>query len=327
MKITHAAVAYSLVVAFVTAPLVSDAESTAKVHRVGFLMGMDRQPKWEAAFEKGLQELGWSKGQNITIEYLSADGDFDRLPELCKQMVSRAVDLILAVSAPETAAAKKCTDGVPIVFAIHGDPIMTRDVQTLAHPGGNITGLSQMHPEMAAKQLDLLKQIAPGISRVAVLWNATVPTKLEDWKQLKPVARSLGLELLSFEVRGPADFDNAFTAIRQQHPDALLELGDPLTVAMRKPIVDFELKEGLPEMFTHRQFVEIGGLASYGADQTYMFSLAARIVDKILKGAKPADIPVEQPTKFEMLVNLKTATALGLTIPQSILAGADEVIE
>jgi putative ABC transport system substrate-binding protein len=204
---------------------------------------------------------------------------------------------------------------------------MTGDVQSLAHPGGNITGLSQMHPEMAAKQLDLLKQIAPGISRVAVLWNATVPTKLEDWKQLKPVARSLGVELLSFEVRGPADFDSAFTAIRQEHPDALLELGDPLTVAMRKPIVDFELKEGLPEMYTHRQFVEIGGLASYGADQTYMFNLAARIVDKILKGAKPADIPVEQPTKFEMLVNLKTATALGLTIPQSILAGADEVIE
>lgn len=216
---------------------------------------------------------------------------------------------------------------IPIVFAIHGDPIMTGDVQSLAHPGGNITGLSQMHPEMAAKQLDLLKQIAPGISRVAVLWNATVPTKLEDWKQLKPVARSLGVELLSFEVRGPADFDSAFTAIRQEHPDALLELGDPLTVAMRKPIVDFELKEGLPEMYTHRQFVEIGGLASYGADQTYMFNLAARIVDKILKGAKPADIPVEQPTKFEMLVNLKTATALGLTIPQSILAGADEVIE
>jgi putative ABC transport system substrate-binding protein len=138
-------------------------------------------------------------------------------------MVGRAVELILAVSAPETAAAKKCTDGVPIVFAIHGDPIMTGDVQSLAHPGGNITGLSQMHPEMAAKQLDLLKQIAPGTSRVAVLWNATVPTKLEDWKQLEPVARSLGLELLSFEVRSPADFDNAFAAMRQQHPDALLE--------------------------------------------------------------------------------------------------------
>jgi putative ABC transport system substrate-binding protein len=184
-----------------------------------------------------------------------------------------------------------------------------------------------MHPELSAKQLDLLKQIAPSTSRVAVLWNAANPAKLADWRELEPAARTLGVVLQSFEVRGPADFDNAFGAIREQHPDALLTLGDPLTVTMREPLADFALKDRLPAMFTHRQFVEVGGLMSYGANFPDLFRRAAGYVDKILKGASAAELPVQQPVKFELFLNLTTAKALGLAVPPAVLQTADQIIE
>jgi len=303
------------------------AEPEPKVYRVGFLWGLPPVAEWTAALDQGLAELGWISGRNIVIEHRSADGHFDRLPALAAELIGLKVSLIIALSAPETAAARKATETIPIVFVVHGDPIFTGDIQSLAHPGGNITGLCQMHPELSTKQLDILKQIVPSISRIAVLWNAAVPTKLADWQQLRPAAHTLGVELQSVEVRHPEDFDGAFAAITEQHPDAMLPLGDPLTVAMRAPLADFALKQRLPAMFTHRQFVEVGGLASYGANFPDLFRRAAGYVDKILKGASPADLPVQQPVKFEMFLNLETAKALGLTIPLSVVQLADQVIE
>jgi putative ABC transport system substrate-binding protein len=305
----------------------AEPEPRAAVYRVGFLWGLPPIAEWTAALDQGLAELGWVSGRNIVIEHRSADGHFDRLPALTAELIGLKVNLIIALSAPETAAARKATGTIPIVFVVHGDPIFTGDIQSLAHPGGNITGLCQMHPELSTKQLDVLKQIVPSISRIAVLWNAAVPTKLADWQQLRPAAHTLGVELQSVEVRRPEDFDGAFAAVEEQHPDALLTLGDPLTVTMRTFLAGFALKERLPAMFTHRQFVEVGGLASYGANFPDLFRRAAGYVDKILKGANPGDLPVQQPVKFELFLNLKTAKALGLTIPPSVLQLADQVIE
>jgi putative ABC transport system substrate-binding protein len=303
------------------------AETEPKVYRVGFLWGLPPIAEWTAALDEGLAELGWVSGRNIVIEHRSADGHFDRLPALTAELIGLKVNLIIALSAPETAVARKATATIPIVFVVHGDPIFTGDIQSLAHPGGNITGLCQQHPELSTKQLDLVKQIVPSISQIGVLWNAAVPTKLADWQQLRPAAHILGVELQSVEVRRPEDFDGAFTAIEEQHPDALLTLGDPLTVTMRTPLANFALRENLPAMFTHRQFVEVGGLASYGANFPDLFRRAAGYVDKILKGANPGDLPVQQPVKFELFLNLKTAQALGLTIRPSVLLLADQVIE
>jgi len=323
----------SAVVLFTVAspmPAASDAaepEQTASVCRLGFLWGLPPIAEWTAAFDQGLAELGWVSGRNIVIEHRSADGHFDRLPSLTAELIGLKVNLIVALSAPETAVAKKAAGTIPIVFVVHGDPIGTGDIQSLAHPGGHITGLSQMHPELSTKQLDLLKQIAPGISRVGVLWNAANPAKLADWRELEPAARTLGVVLQSFEVRTPADFEGAFAAVTEQRPDGLLTLGDPPTVTMRTSLADFALNERLPAMFTHRQFVEVGGLASYGANFPDLFRRAAWYVDKILKGASPGDLPVQQPTKFELLVNLTTAKALGLTVPPSVILIADQVIE
>jgi len=258
-KTRRAAIRFALAgAAFVgvwgTASRANEPNPKAKVYKVGFLWGLPPIAEWVAAFDQGLAELGWHNGRNITVEHRSADGHFDRLPVLVAELIDRKVDLIVALSAPETAAARKATETIPIVFVVHGDPIRTGDIQSLSHPGGNVTGLSQKHPELSAKQLDLPKQIAPSTSRVAVLWNAANPAKLADWRELEPAARTLGVELQSFEVRGPADFDNAFGAIREHHPDALLTLGDPLTVTMREPLADFALRDRLPAMFTHRQF-------------------------------------------------------------------------
>jgi putative ABC transport system substrate-binding protein len=266
-------------------------QQKATVHRVGFLWGLPPIAEWTAAFDQGLAELGWVNGQNIVIEHRSADGHFDRLPALAAELVADKANLIVALSAPETAAAKKVVGNLPIVFVVHGDPVFTGDVNSLAHPGGNITGLSQMHSELSTKQLDLLKQLAPGITRVGVFWNAANPIKLADWEQVRPAARTLGVSLQSFEVRAPEDFDGAFAAVREQRPEGLLTLGDPLTVTMRISLADFTLKERLPAVFTHRQFVEVGGLASYGANFPDLFRRAAWYVDKILKGANPASSP------------------------------------
>jgi putative ABC transport system substrate-binding protein len=295
--------------------------------RIGLLSGAPLDPNLVAAFERGLREQGWRIGQDITVEYRRAEGHFDRLPKLAAELVSLKVELIVAVSAPETSAAKGATETIPIIFAVHGDPIGTGDVQSLAHPGGNITGFSQMHPELSRKQLELLKECVPAISHVAILWNSANPTKRLDWQELTPAAKALGIILESREVRSPGDLDSVVSAITTQRPDALLTLGDPLTVSLKTVIAGFASQQRLPAMYPFRQFVDIGGLMSYGADLADLFRRAAGHVDKVLKGQKPGDLPVEQPTKFELVINLKTAKALDLTVPPTLLARADEVIE
>ena len=264
--------------AFCLVALISPVLSLAAappVYRLGFLWGLPPIAKWTAAFDQGLAELEWVNGQNLVIEHRSADGHFDRLPALTAELIGLKVNLIVALSAPETTAAKKLAGNIPIVFVVHGDPIFTGDIKSLAHPGGNITGLSQMHPELSTKQLGLIRQIVPSVSRVGVLWNSANPIKLADWRELEPAARTLGVSLQSFEVRAPEDFDGAFAAVREQRPEGLLTLGDPLTVTMRTSLADFALKDRLPAVFTHRQFVEVGGLTSYGANFPDLFRRAA----------------------------------------------------
>ena len=325
MKTPRAAAALIVALGLVSIPRITEAEQ--KVYKIGFLWGLPPNAESTAAFEKGLADLGWIDGKNIVIEHRSADGHFDRLAGLCAELVGSGVDLIVALSAPETLAAKQTTSSIPIVFVVHGDPVYTGDIQSLAHPGGNITGLSQMHPELSGKQLGLLKEIAPHVNRAAVVWNAGVATKYADWEYLRSGSRTLNIALQSFPVYNPEDFDGAFAAIRDQHPDGMLTLGDPLTVMMRRELANFALEERLPTVFTFRQFVEAGGLISYGANVPDLFRRAAGYVDKILKGDHPSGIPVQQPVKFELFINLKTANTLGLTIPSWILAETDQIIE
>jgi putative ABC transport system substrate-binding protein len=297
-----------------------------RTRRIGLLIGVPA-PKLIDAFEQGLRDHGWRTGENLTIVVRSAEGYLERLPTLAAELVELKVDLIFAATAPETHAARLATKSIPIVFAAHGDPVGSGDVQSLARPGGNITGLTQIHPELSQKQLQFLRECVPAASRIAVLWNATSPAKARDWEELKPVAQALGILLQPSEVRGPADFDDAFAVIASQRPDALLTLGDPLTYHFRTAIVAFAAAQRLPAMYPFREFVDAGGLMSYGAHLADLFRRAAGNVDKILNGAKPEEIPVERPTKFELTVNLKIAKALGLTIPTEILVAADEVIE
>jgi putative ABC transport system substrate-binding protein len=313
--------------AFLATPFIVEAQPTKKVYRIGFLSGLGYDATVVRLFEQGLREHGWVNGQNVTIEYRYAEGHLDRLPALATELVRSGVDVIVALSAPETAAAKRATQTLPIVFCVHGDPAGRGDVASLARPGGNITGLTQLHDELAGKQLQILKQVVPHATRVAVLWDGAVVVKALDWRQLRVAAPQLGLVLQSPEVRGPGDFDGAFAAIRKERPDALMVLGDPLTVQFRASIVDFAAQEHIPTMYPLRVFAEAGGLIAYGADVNDLFYRAAGYVDKILKGAKPADLPVEEPTKFELVINLKTAKALALTIPPSLLLQADRVIE
>jgi len=237
------------------------------------------------------------------------------------------MDLIVANSAPETNAVKQATRSIPIVFFGHGDPVGTGDVESLSRPGGNITGFSQMRPELSAKRLDLLQELVRRVRRIAVLWNPTVLSKAGDWRELESASQARGVMLQSRELRRPKDLDDVFGIVRKDRPDALLILGDPMLFTIRGRIAEFAGKERLPAMYPWRSAVDAGGLIAYGADVFDLIRRAAGYVDKILKGAKPADLPVQQPTKFELVINLKTAKALGLTIPQSVLGRADQVIQ
>lgn len=303
--------------------------NTGRVRRIGFLSGVQlRQDPEIASFEAGLRDVGWHPGQDILIEYRSVAGQLGRLPSLAAELVNSGIELIVAVSAPETKAAKEVTKGsIPIVFAINGDPLGNGDVQTLSHPGGMITGLSQMHPELSLKQLELLKECVPDASRVAVLWNSANPSKALDWKQISSVAPSLGFVLQSHELRNPADLDGVLTAMRVERPDALVTLSDPLTASLRVAIARFATEQRLPTIFPLRAFVDDGGLMSYGADIANLLRRVGDYIDKILNGAKPGDLPVQQPIKFELVINLQTAKAIGLSIPPNLIARADEVIE
>jgi putative ABC transport system substrate-binding protein len=315
--------------ALLATPLAADAQSQAPTPRIGMLSSFspaDAAP-WYRAFLQGLRDLGWIEGTNVSLTYRYAEGHTDRLPGLVAELVQLKVDLIVTSVTPDTLAAKNATRTIPIVMAAAGDPVATGIVESLARPGGNITGLAQMVLQLAAKRLELLKEMAPKLSRVGVIWNPDDVVAAQMWKDIQLPARQLGLQLYSLEVRSLPDFDKAFERATSARVGALVISPAPLFVTNEQRIADFALKGRLPSIFHLKGFVERGGLAAYGPDRADMFRRAATYVDQILKGAKPASLPVQQPTKFQLVINLKTAKALGLTIPPSLLQRADEVIQ
>ena len=313
----------------VLAPRAAEAQQPPRIPRIGVLAAgvpATYVSRYEA-FRRGLREFGYVEGQNIAIEYRYGEGKYERLPALAAELVRLNVDVIVASSSPETDAAKRATTSIPIVFASHGDPVGTGHVASLAKPGGNLTGSSFMTPDLSPKRLELLKEAFPGTTRVAVLWNAANPAKVRDWYAMQAAAPVLSVTLQPHAVRRADDLPSAFAAMTKQRPEALLTLDDPLMLSSRASIVAFAAKARLPTIYGHRQYSDAGGLMAYGPNVVENYRRAAYFVDKILKGAKPADLPVEQPTKFELVINLKTAKALGLTIPQSLLLRADQVIQ
>jgi putative tryptophan/tyrosine transport system substrate-binding protein len=307
-------------------PLAAGAQQTAKLPRLGFLTAGRDSPGLPALLE-GLRQLDWIEGKTIVLEYRYADNRNDRLPELAAELVRLNVDVIVAAGTLAPLAAKRATATIPIVMTSAGDPLGTRLVSSLAKPGGNVTGLSLMSPDISGKRLELIKQIVPDVVRVAIMWNATNPYPALVFRQTEAAARQLKLEVQSLEVRTPDDVNSALEAALREKANALITVEDPLTVNYRKQIADFAAKNRLPTISGLREYVDVGGLLSYGPALADLYRRAAGYVDKILKGAKPAELPVEQPTKFELVVNLKTARTLGLTIPPDMLAIADAVIE
>ena len=274
-----------------------------------------------------MRELGWIEGKNVTFERRYAENRLERLPELAAELVQLNVDVIVAMGTLGPLAAKRATSIIPIVMPAAGDPLGSGLIASLARPGGNVTGMSLMVPDLGGKRLELLKELLPRLARVAVLWNAANPYAAIVFKETQAAGRTLAIEVQSLEVQSPDDFDGAFAAARSQPPDALIAVEDPLTFTYQKRIADFAVHNQLPSLHGMKEFVAAGGLMSYGANIADLFRRAAAYVDKIFKGAKPADLPVQQPTKFDFVINLTTAKALGLTIPESFLLRADEVIE
>jgi putative ABC transport system substrate-binding protein len=316
----------AVVLAMVPRPVAAQA---SKMPHIGFLSPHDGSASvWVRGFGEGLKELGYVEGQNIKVEYRWAHGRFDRLPELAAELVRLDVDAIVAVVTAASLAAKAATPTIPIVMAGVADPVGVGLIASLARPGGNVTGTSAMSAEIVGKQFELLKETDPGLGRAAVLWNpANVAFQTLQLKESEAAGRRSGVQLLSFEARGPGDFDGAFAAMRRDGIRALHILSDPLFVLHREALVGLGSKNRLVAVSGFREFAEAGGLMSYAPSYFDASKRAVAYVDKILKGAKPADLPVEQPTRFDLVVNLKTAKALGITVPQSILLRADEVIE
>jgi putative ABC transport system substrate-binding protein len=288
-------------------------------------------PHHHEAFRQGLRDLGYVEGRNVVIEYRDAEGKVERHPALAAELVALKVDVIVVAGSTLTAqTAKQATSTLPIVFIAVGDPVGSGLVTSLARPGGNVTGLSNIGPELVGKCLELLKQAVPGVDRVAVLWVPGALGERTDKDMLKGAEvaeRALGVQLQFVDARGLENFDRAFSDMTSARAGGLTVLPSARLLREHRRLVDLAAKNRLPAVYTSREFVDAGGLMSYGADQPELFRRAATYVDKILKGAKPGDLPVEQPTKFELVINLKTAKALGLTIPQSVLARADEVIQ
>jgi putative tryptophan/tyrosine transport system substrate-binding protein len=307
-------------------PIAVGAQQTTKLRSLGFFTAGRDSPGLPALLE-GLRQLGWIEGKTIVIEYRYAENRNDRLAELAAELVRLNVDVIVAAGTLAPLAAKRATATIPIVMTSAGDPLGTRLVSGLARPGGNVTGLSLMSPDISGKRLELIERIVPNIASVAIMWNATNPYPALVFRQTENAARQLKLEVQSLEVRTPDDVNSALEAAVRQKANALITVEDPLTVNYRKQIADFAVKNRLPTMSGLREYVDAGGLLSYGPALADLYRRAAGYVDKILKGAKPSELPVEQPTTFELVVNLKTARALGLTIPPDMLAIADAVIE
>ena len=314
--------------AVLAAPLVGEGQP-ARAPRIGFLstFSPSDNPLWRQAFRQGLSDLGYSEGHNIAIQYRYAEGRPERLRDLAAELVGLKVDVIVAETTPASLAAKQATSTIPIVMTIVADPLVTGLVPSLARPAGNITGTSLQFPESVAKRLQLLNEIVPKVSRVAVLWNSASPITPPQFTQVEAAAQALRMRLEPLEVRTPDDFERAFQAAARSRAGALLVLNDFFIDQHLSRIAVLAAKSRLPSMYGARAFAEAGGLMSYGPDFLDISRRAAIYVDKILKGAKPADLPVAQPTKFDLVINLKTAKAIGLTIPPSLLQRADQVIE
>jgi putative ABC transport system substrate-binding protein len=310
-------------------PLAAEAQQAGKVYRIGMLE--TRSTVLNAAnvdaFRQGLRELGYKEGQNVEIVYRSSDGRDERFPGLASEMVRRQVDLILTRGTPAALAAKSASRTIPVVMAASGDPVGSGLVASLARPGGTVTGLSSALTEVYAKRVELLSELLPKLARIAAIFNMGNPVTSPQWNVVETTARSLGIEAQLLDVRRPEDLPGAFAAAAKQRAQALVVGLDGVTQGNLRPIAELAAKHRLPSIYGAKEYVDVGGLITYGASDHDMYHRAAAFVDKIFKGAKPADLPVEQPTKFELVINLKTAKALGLTIPPSVLQRAEEVIQ
>jgi putative ABC transport system substrate-binding protein len=330
MKCLAVAFLLLLVLVLLAAPLAAEAQPPAKMFRIGILAQFGpNSPEsarlWEGLLQ-GLRELGYVEGQNFVVEGRYAEGKYERLPALAVELVRLPVDVIVTPAPPAAETARRATSTIPIVLTNHPDPVGSGLATSLGRPGGNVTGLSSLAPELLGKQMQLLKEAVPMRPRVAILTNPTNPFHARSVKELDAAARSLGFGLQVLEARAPGDFAGAFAAMTNELMGAFL-ITDPMFFTERARIAELALKHRVPTMTAQRAYVAAGGLMAYGSDVREQFRRAATYVDRILKGARPGDLPIEQPAKFELVVNLKTAKALGLTIPPSVLARADEVIE
>jgi putative tryptophan/tyrosine transport system substrate-binding protein len=306
----------------------ADAQQQARIPKIGWLgVRPAASDTGRELFGREFRALGYVEGKNITFEYRSADDKLDRLPALADELVGIKVDVLLASLTPAAVAAKDATRTIPIVFHGGFDPVALGLVDSLARPGGNVTGFTSIAPALVGRRLELLKETVPKLSRLAVLWDPQNPGSAQQWKESQLPARELGLQLYSIEVSSADKFDRAFKEAIRARSTALAIMASPFFYSNQQQLVDLAVKNCLPAIYPRPDFVESGGLMSYGSDRSESFRRAALMVDKILKGAKPADLPVEQPTKFELVINLKTAKQIGLTIPPNVLARADKVIK
>ena len=311
----------------VTWPLAASAQS--KTPRIGFMGNSTAalEANLVDAFREGLREHGYEEGRNIVIEYRWADGKYERFPALVAELIAAKVDVIVTAGTPAALAMKKATTTVPLVMVAVGDPVGTGLVPSLARPGANLTGLSSVAPDLEGKRLQLLREVVPALSHVAMFINSLNPFHVSSMRQARAAAQTMGIKLQLHDIRKSEDLDDAFAAIRKERPDALLILADRVFLHNRERMMDFTKEQRLPNVNAYKELVEVGGLMSYGPSYEDMHKRAAIYVDKILKGAKPADLPIEQPSKFTFIVNLKAAKALGVTVPSQLLGLADELID
>jgi putative ABC transport system substrate-binding protein len=312
--------------AAVASPFAGWAQHAARVWRIGFVTHAANDAAYASLFER-LRELGFVEGQNIIVERRYAEGRAERFQEFAAEMVRLKADVVITSTTPAALALRNATTTIPIVIPTAIDPVGTGLIANLAHPGGNITGGALLSAELGAKRLELLKEVVPGLSRIAVLWNGANPANALAWRETEGAARTLGVTLQSHDVRITKDFNIAFATMAQQRPDAVSVLSDALITQYQKEIVDFAINERLPSVFPSKDPIKLGGLLSYGPHYSEMMRRAASQVDKILRGTQPADLPMEQPTTFELVINLNTARAVGVVGPPLMLARADEVIE
>ncbi len=329
MTIREAGLILTLCLGILVVPLPTDAQQKAKVYRIGFLGNSTAalEANLVGPFREGLRDLGYEEGQTIVIEYRWAEGKYEHFPVLIAELLARKVEVIVTAGTPASLAVQKATTSVPLVIVAVADPVSTGLAASLARPGGNITGLTSITEDLEGKRLALLREVVPNISHVAVFRNPKNVTHVMLENQVQAAAAVLRMKVLSLGVRTPEELDAAFEAIGRHRPEALLVLADRLFLHLRARIMDFAAQHRLPGVYAHRELVEAGGLMSYGPSYPGMHRRAAYFVDRILKGAKPGDLPVERPAAFELVLNLKAAKALGLTIPPSVLFQATEVIQ